>query len=375
MSRIAGSGIALWVKAVFVLLLAFAAFPAFSATAAQHEIEFLRYEYSKVVDGKKCLSMHFRIKVSGLKGEDVKVTAYIESPKGTGVPDRNGKYCTKGGEVSVSKTDDATYEVTSWGNFTLNIPNEEIHALPGKNTYYVEALLRHNNTVLARTYCEPFTMTGASESSGREVRNNGGYHVVKKWMENGSRYGFVETTLYSNGSKKRCFYGRCPNCRGTSMCGMCNGTGICGFCNGQGGHYLSAMGYWNPCTLCGQTGRCSHCAGNGGKCTLCNGQFGREHPGYVCNSIQIVFPDGRSISERVGYQWVTDRWKDSHEVERKGTCSNCGGTGVEPRSLSDCPRHEWIADFIETGQICPYCHYVGPHWHRRCSQCNIPTHY
>ncbi|MDE7387113.1 MAG: hypothetical protein K2N28_08270 [Muribaculaceae bacterium] len=339
---------------------------------ARGEIEFLRYEHNKIIDGQKCLSLHFRLLVSGLKGEYIKVTAYFESPKDVGLPDTNGNYCTKNGKVCVSKSDDATYDNTKWTDFTLNIPNDEIHALPGKHTYYVEALLWHKGTVLARTYCDTFTMTG--ETSGQQKRNNN-YNITNKWIENSTQYGFVEVFLYSNGIKKSHFYGRCPNCLGSSKCGMCHGTGICSFCSGQGGRYLREAGYWNPCDLCKSTGRCLHCAGNNGNCTLCNGNLGHDHPGYVCNVVQTIFPDGKSISEKIGYQWRSDHWVDTHEAQRRSSCSKCGGTGVDPQPSSSGPNHEWIAEYIEIGEKCPYCNCVGAHWHSRCPNCNVPTHY
>lgn len=349
-------------------------------SGATGEIEFLRYEHNKIVGGRKCLSLHFRVNVKGLKGEIIEVIAYFESPKGKGVPDKNGKYSTKKGMVCVSETDDATYESTRWNNFTLNIPVDELHALPGKNTYYVEALLWHKNTVLARTYCDTFIMTGATKKSedrsSHSGHSHGSVYMTKKWVENSSKYGFVEVKLYSNGMKKNSFYGLCPNCRGTSLCGMCYGMGVCSFCSGQGGRFLAAAGYWNPCGLCNGTGRCSNCKNNGGKCTLCNGSLGHEHPGFVCNAVQTIFRDGNSINEKVGYQWVSDRWEESRKAEaRKKSCSVCHGTGVNPHASSGQPNHEWIADYIERGQQCPYCNSVGSHWHSRCSNCNVPTHY
>lgn len=349
----------------------------FSVLGAEGEIRFLRNEYSKMVKGRECISMHFYVKVSGLKGEDIKVTAYVESPKGVGVPDCNGKYSTKDGKVCVSKTAKATYKSTKWSDFTLNIPYDEIHALPGKNTYYVEVLLRHKGKVLARTYCKPFYLTGKTKKDPVRKRRKepASYHIVKKWMENVTRYSFQEKFLYSNGTKVIHYYARCPNCRGTSMCGMCHGTGICNFCNGQGGRYLREQGYWNPCTACNSSGRCQSCQGEKGRCSLCNGKFGKEHPGYVCNSIMTVFPDGRFLTEKVGYEWTTDRWKERHEAKKEGRCSYCGGTGVNPNPTTGQPGHEWIVKYVKSDESCPYCNKFGSHWHERCPRCNVPTHY
>lgn len=385
MNKIFGNFVASFPRLVSVVLLLFCV--SFSMFGAEGEIKFLHSEYNKMINGKKCISMHFYVKVSGLKGEEVKVIAYVESPKGVGVPDRNGKYFTKDGKVCVSKTVKATYKTTKWSNFTLDIPHDEIHALPGKNTYYVKALLWHKGKVLARTYCKPFTMTGKTKNNPEKPKKQEknkkpgkskkptSYYLVKKWMENSTRYGFVENLLYSNGTKVIHFYARCPNCRGTSLCGMCNGTGICSFCNGQGGRYLRELGYWNPCTVCNRTGLCQSCQGEKGRCSLCNGKFGKEHPGYVCSSIMTVFPDGRSISEKMGYEWTTDRWKEKHEPKREGRCSKCGGTGVNPNAFTGQPSNEWIVKYVKSDESCPYCNKHGAHWHERCPSCNVPTHY
>ncbi|MBD5286460.1 MAG: hypothetical protein HDS27_02825 [Bacteroides sp.] len=103
--------------------------------------EFHSLEHNKMVNGQKCLSMHFKVNVQGMKGRDIKVIANVEHPKGTGIPDKNGKYCTNNGYVCATKKGTATYDNCVWKDFVINLPNNEIHALSGKRNYYIEALL------------------------------------------------------------------------------------------------------------------------------------------------------------------------------------------------------------------------------------------
>lgn len=87
------------------------------------------------------------------------------------MPDRNGRYKTTSGKVCAVSTGDAVYENSTWEDFKVSIPNDEIHPLSGKRTYHIEALLYDGNTVLARTYCDTFSMTGSAASSSERQQN------------------------------------------------------------------------------------------------------------------------------------------------------------------------------------------------------------
>ena len=72
--------------------------------------------------------------------------AFFDSPKGTGVKDTNGKYCTTSGTVCTSENFGTHYPHSRFNNFKLLIPNEELHAAEGTHTYYVRVFIYDNKT-------------------------------------------------------------------------------------------------------------------------------------------------------------------------------------------------------------------------------------
>lgn len=204
-----------------------------SASAQSGTLTYLRTDYNKIINGQKWCTFHFKVNVIGLKGKEIKVIIYIEHPKGTGVPDLNGSYKTYDGKVSANGTGTPGYDDTIYNDFVVNIPNSEIHPLPGENTYYVEALLWYGDKVLDRTYCDTFTMSGPSKSPARNSGSSGVYYTPP--VSNSYPCGVCGGT------------GRCSNCGGSGIspnhapgiranCGACGGTGICATCRGRGSH-------------------------------------------------------------------------------------------------------------------------------------------
>lgn len=58
--------------------------------------------------------------------------AFLENPKGVGVKDTNGRYCTSDGKVSVGKDFGTRQSSASFKDFQLIIPMDELHI---SNTY------------------------------------------------------------------------------------------------------------------------------------------------------------------------------------------------------------------------------------------------
>lgn len=87
-------------------------------------------------DGEFGLMVHIDFTISGIKGEPVQVTSFIESPKGKCLRDTNGKYCDTGGFVATSNTVWAPYAETKYTDYQLFIPYMEIHPKKGTHTYY-----------------------------------------------------------------------------------------------------------------------------------------------------------------------------------------------------------------------------------------------
>lgn len=90
--------------------------------------------------GKKMLQFHYKMKISGCQGHEVKVYMYVDIPKGTGHKFADGKQM-----VSISKPLTCTEETTSFNRWN-GIYNDKLNPLPGKNTYYTRLFVMDVNT-------------------------------------------------------------------------------------------------------------------------------------------------------------------------------------------------------------------------------------
>lgn len=332
----------------------FATTISFTVTAATGSLSFLRFEHNKMVNGKKCLSMHFKVNVKGMKGRQAKVVVYVEHPKETGVPDINGLYRTTDGKVSASGTGKVTYDDSVWEDFVVNLPNDEIHPLSGKRTYYIKAVLWDGNDVLARTYCDTFDMTGDSDNNHNHSAHqpsSGQYSGGSNEVVNRSRkdlgYGYKIIEEYGNGCRIESIYMPCTMCSGSKRCSLCKGMG-----------YIVSAGYgtYIPCQGCAQSGACSLCKANNG---------------YVLSSSQLYDANGNPIyvpSGSGGYSGgsgSSSGGSGNSGSSRYGTysCPTCHGTGTCQTCGGD-----GIADSYYTGgdMICPNCRSNKG----KCSVCN-----
>lgn len=78
-----------------------------------------------------------------------------------------------------------------------------------------------------------------------------------------------------------------------------------------------------------------------------------------------------------------DAWRSSNDrshdgdIRRgsrnsSGTCSSCGGTGVNKSPNSGGSRTNWVAYYNQSGNKCPYCGSYTSHYHDKCARCNVP---
>jgi hypothetical protein len=86
-------------------------------------------------DGKRGMTIHAKIGVDSNKGHEYFVGAYFCDRKGNPLKDKDGKYCTIGGEVMVGKT-----LTSSYGNFSdveLFIPDKQFE-IKERGTYLLQ---------------------------------------------------------------------------------------------------------------------------------------------------------------------------------------------------------------------------------------------
>lgn len=75
--------------------------------------------------------------IDNLSGDGGRIVAFLESPKGVGVKDTNGRYCTSDGKVSVGKDFGTRQTSASFKDFQLVIPMEELHITDSSKEYYI----------------------------------------------------------------------------------------------------------------------------------------------------------------------------------------------------------------------------------------------
>lgn len=75
--------------------------------------------------------------IDNLSTDGGRIVAFLESPKGVGVKDANGRYCTSDGKVSVGKDFGTRQQTASFKDFQLIIPMDELHLKISENEYFI----------------------------------------------------------------------------------------------------------------------------------------------------------------------------------------------------------------------------------------------
>lgn len=81
------------------------------------------------------ISVDFNI--DNLSSDGGRIVAFLESPKGVGVKDTNGRFCTSDGKVSVGKDFGTRKSSASFKYFQLIVPMEELHIIDLSKEYYI----------------------------------------------------------------------------------------------------------------------------------------------------------------------------------------------------------------------------------------------
>ena len=124
-----------------IVLSVFCLWSAAEVLAASATIDRIWLEHNVSQDGQTGLRIHLDFTVWDMQGQQGEAVAYFESPKGVGVKDLDRRYYTTDGNVSTSERFTPSYPGTEYSDFTLFIPNEQLHLLPGSHTYYCQVCL------------------------------------------------------------------------------------------------------------------------------------------------------------------------------------------------------------------------------------------
>ena len=220
-------------------------------------------EFDVVKDGNKGFNIQLDFNIHNMKDKQTKVIVYFEQPKGTGLEDKNGEYCTKDGHVCVSKSFTPSYDNSNY-NISIFMPNKEIHMKKGKLSYYCNIrfldtttgeFIDKGNTYLSfkGTKNDDDYDDDYNNGGGNYNNNDGGEQGDQYYNFNAGGYGNMEMWVHPDGSSTVKTQMMCHSCRGSKRCNICNGTG-----NGY-----AMINSYMPCPACGATGVCGTCKGNG----------------------------------------------------------------------------------------------------------------
>lgn len=329
-------------------------------------------EHNVTEDGVKGMKIHVDFNIKGMKGKKGKVLVYFEYPKGTGIKDLNGRYCTTGGKVCTSSTFTPGYDNSHYRDFEVFIPIDEIHMKKGKFTYYCDIRIQDLTSrkfLNGKTYLS-FTGTSQGDNGGNHYANNSNRNnnsSEQTWREELGYGMFAINHGDPNGVRQRTIYRACSACGGTTQCGNCYGLKMCPICGGQGGIITAGYGNFIPCLACDR-GRCGVCHGTG-KCACAN----YDYPGYMPGSTLVIGPNGEVIynSYDDGSSSVSSS-RSSSSSSSRGSCSKCGGRRYESTShqYAAASSSGWMPPYHNSGgDSCPYCNSRTDHYHYPCTEC------
>lgn len=87
--------------------------------------------------GIPCLVVNVDFNIENISADGGRVVAFLESPKGVGVKDTNGRFCTTGGKVCFSKEFGTRQPYSTFRNFQLAIPMEELHITNPSKDHFI----------------------------------------------------------------------------------------------------------------------------------------------------------------------------------------------------------------------------------------------
>lgn len=288
-----------------LILLSILIFSAFTALAQTAKITKFRIETNVYENGVWGVRIHTHFTTYGMLNSRGSAVAFFEAPRGRKIRDTNNYYRSSDGYVSVYREFTPNYETCYYNDFTLFIPNSELHS-----SNYTEIWCRvsiynyrkreymtysdqirftiNGNTNGSRPSYDPYNPgyqpgydpyypNGGYKPGYDPYYPNGGYQPgYDPYYPNGG-YQPGYNPYYPNGG----YYPSYPSQQQqqqsqsqsqsqsqnypsySNYCNTCHGTGTCSYCNGKGKIYNSYSRRYETCTYCRGNGRCSYCRGTG----------------------------------------------------------------------------------------------------------------
>lgn len=98
-------------------------------------------EHGATQNNQKGINVHLNMLVHGCKQVALRANAYLDQPKGVGVKDLNGRYCTSAGTVAFWADFTPRYDHTSYEDFSIFMPYDEMHLKQTNETYYCRVFI------------------------------------------------------------------------------------------------------------------------------------------------------------------------------------------------------------------------------------------
>ena len=136
------------------------------ADAQSAQISSFRLEHGVSQNNQSGVLVRFKLNVNGYRGKTMSAVAYIDSPKGVGVKDTNGKYCTTSGTVAFFVDFTPRYENSAYDNFQIFMPYNEMHLPVGTREYFCRVFIfeKHKGWITHSDYASFTGTTSASQT-------------------------------------------------------------------------------------------------------------------------------------------------------------------------------------------------------------------
>lgn len=115
-------------------------------------------EHNRMVNKRKGMFIHLNFKVDGLAGAPCAASVYFLDATGQPIPDLNGKFKSKKGNVVSIRKFKPTANAVRYGDFKVFMPYEELHK-KGKHKILYYAVIRSSKGILDKTKPKSFTLT------------------------------------------------------------------------------------------------------------------------------------------------------------------------------------------------------------------------
>ncbi len=98
-------------------------------------------EHGVTQNSQQGIQVHLSVQAIGFAKVNMIAVAYLDHPKGVGLRDTNGKYCTTDGTVAFTTNFTPPYDNSTWDDMKIFIPYGEMHLLEGNHTYYCRVFI------------------------------------------------------------------------------------------------------------------------------------------------------------------------------------------------------------------------------------------